>query len=198
MADVASTQKPNISLNTPSQVPIYTSSTLELKLNRLLLKARQAFRVGNIPHNLVAVSTLVDAGCSVHFYHWGFDIDLNGETIYKGWRDQKTRLFQMSLDDDQTPNIVPDSNDVDFQRSDGMIMSTIQWSVNSIYKCQNKEQLVKYFHASLGSHVTSTLSCAARAGYLQGCPGFTQESINKFITVEDATEMGHMTKSPAG
>ena len=198
VADTATIQQPNLSLNTPSQVPIFTSSTLKLKLNRLLMKALQAFRVGNIPHNLVAVSTLVDAGCSVHFYHWGFDIDLNGETIYKGWRDQKTRLFQMSLVDDNTPNIVPDSDDVDFKRTDGMIMSAIQWSVNSIYECQNKEQLVKYFHASFGSHVKSTLSSAARAGYLQGCPGFTQESINKYIMVEDATEMGHMTKSPAG
>ena len=47
-------------------------------------KARKAFLVEDIPHNLVAVAELVDAGCSVHMYSWGFDIDLEGETLYKG------------------------------------------------------------------------------------------------------------------
>jgi hypothetical protein len=74
-------QDSNFILNTPSHVPIFTSKTLELLLNRLPQAARKAFRVDNIPHNLVAVATLVDAGCSVHFYYWGFDIDYNGETI---------------------------------------------------------------------------------------------------------------------
>ncbi len=104
----------------------------------------------------------------------------------------------MSLTDDGTPNIVPEPDDVDFERTDGMIMAAMEWSINSIYECQNKEQLLKYHHASLGSHPKSTLSNTARAGYLQGCPGLTQDAINKFIMVEDATEMGHMKKSPAG
>ena len=195
---MATIQKSNISLNTPSQVPIFTSSTLELKLNKLPEKARQAFRVGQIPHNLVAVATLVDAGCSVHFYNWGFDIEYNGEIIYQGWRDPRTKLFQMSLTDDGTPNIIPESDDINFDHTNGMIMSAMEWSVNSIYECQNKEQLMKYYHASLGSHPKSTLSNAASAGYLQGCPGLTQQAINKFIMVEDATEMGHMKKTPAG
>ena len=55
-----------------------------------------------------------------------------------------------------------------------------------------------YFHSSLGSHVKSTFLAASRAGYLQGCPGLTAEAINKFIMVEEATEMGQMTKAPAG
>ena len=104
----------------------------------------------------------------------------------------------MSLTDDGTPNIVPEPDDVDFERTDGMIMSAMEWSINSIYECQNKEQLIKYYHASLGSHPKSTLSNAASAGYLQGCPGLSHQAINKFIMVEDATEMGHMRKSPAG
>ena len=79
-----------------------------------------------------------------------------------------------------------------------MVLSAIQWSVNSIYECQNKEQLIKYYHVSLSSHVKSTLQAAARAGYLQGCPGLNLDGINKFVAVEDATEMGHTTNTPAG
>ena len=197
-ADVAQHQKPNFALNTPSHVPIHTSKTLELRLNRLPQKAREAFRVDNIPHNLVAVATLVDAGCGVYMHYWGFEVDYNGETIYKGWRDDKTNLFQMSLLDDGTERIIPETDPSEYDGSNGLIMSAIQWSVNSIYECQNREQLTKYFHSSLGSHVKSTLQSAARAGYLQGCPGFDLDAINKYIAVEDATEMGHMTKTPAG
>ena len=65
-ADVAKIQKPNFALNTPSHVPIHTSATLKLRLKKLPEKAREAFRVDDVPHNLVAVATLVDAGCSVH------------------------------------------------------------------------------------------------------------------------------------
>ena len=104
-ANVATIQKTNISLNAPSQVSIFSTSSTQ--------KARQALRVGRVPHNLVVVATLVDAGCSVHFYHWGFNIEYNGKTIYKGWRDPKTKLFQMIITDDGTPNIVPESDDVD-------------------------------------------------------------------------------------
>ena len=81
-------------------MPIYTTETLELRLNKLPLKARREFRVPAIPHNLVAVSELVDAGCSVHLHPWGFDIDYEGETIYKGWRERGSRLFRMSLEDE--------------------------------------------------------------------------------------------------
>ena len=83
-ADVTDTQKPNFSLGTPSHIPIHITKMLELQLRRLSMKARQAFQVNNISYNLVTVATLVDAGCSVHVYYWGFEIEYNGEIIYKG------------------------------------------------------------------------------------------------------------------
>ena len=91
---IAQTQVSNIFLNTPSHVPITTTKTLELLLDKLPPKARKAFLVEDIPHNLVAVAKLMDAGCSVHMYAWGFDIDLAGETIIKGWREGlQSRFF---------------------------------------------------------------------------------------------------------
>ena len=52
------------------------------------------------------------------------------------------------------------------------------WSANSIYKCENTEQLIKYYHAALGLHPKQTLATAARARYLKGCPGLTTKAIN--------------------
>jgi hypothetical protein len=61
-------QQPSISLNTPSHVPIHTTKSLLLKLKKLPIAARKAFLIRDILHNLVAVSELIDAGCSVHMY----------------------------------------------------------------------------------------------------------------------------------
>ena len=96
-ADVAKIKKPNFALNTPSHVPIHTSKTLELRLKKLPEKAREAFRMDDVPHNLVAVATLVDAVYSVHMYYWGFEVDYNGETIYKGRQSTK-------VGESRTPN----------------------------------------------------------------------------------------------
>ena len=134
-------------------MPTHTTKTLELRLRRLPKKARQAFLVADIPHNLVAVATLVDAGCSVHMYYWGFEIEYNGEVIYKGWREGKSNLFQMRLEDDGVNNIVPDIHHSEYDLTDSLVTETINWSVNSIYECDNKQQWIKYYHANLGSHL---------------------------------------------
>ena len=70
--------------------------------------------------------------------------------------------------------------------------------VLSVYKCKNKQQLIKYYHASLVSHPKRTLIEATNAGYLKGCPGLTAEAISKYIAIEDATEMGHMKQKQQG
>ena len=140
---IAKVQERNFSLNTPSQVPIFTTKTLELLLGKLPPEARKAFQVDDIPHNLVAVATLVDAGCSVHFYDWGFNIDINGETIYKGWRVSNSNLFRMNLTDDGTQRIIPDTDPSEYDSSNGIVMS-MNWSVNSVYECENKSQLIIY------------------------------------------------------
>ena len=77
-------------------------------------------------------------------------------------------------------------------------VANINYQVASIYECDNKEQLTKYYHASLGSHPKTTLIAAAKSGFLRGCPGFNAKAISKFIGVEEATEMGHMRQLQKG
>ena len=43
--------------------------------------------------------------------------------------------------------------------------------VLSVYECKNKQQLIKYNHASLGSHNKRTLIEATNTGYHKGFPG---------------------------
>ena len=91
--------------------------------------------------------------------------------------------------------MVPDTSPEEYNPSDGIIFNA---SVNSIYECENKEQLIKYYHASLGSHPKATLIAAANAGYLRGRPGLNATAIRKHIGIEDATKMGHMKQVQQG
>ena len=74
----------------------------------------------------------------------------------------------------------------------------MNWSVNNFYECENKDQLIKYYHASLCSYPKRTLVAAAKAGYLKGFPRLDATAINRHIGVEDTTEMGHMRQIPSG
>ena len=60
-----------------------TTETLELLLSKLPEAARKAFRVPDIPDNLIAGSKLVDAGFSIKFYKHGVEIEYEGETLYR-------------------------------------------------------------------------------------------------------------------
>ena len=60
--------------------------------------ARRAFRIDNIPHNLVAASELVDARYGIYLHRTGFGINYEGETLYKGWQERGSILFRMNLD----------------------------------------------------------------------------------------------------
>ena len=104
----------------------------------------------------------------------------------------------MNLTDDKVGPCQPPVDPSEWDPNSHTLCQNVKFSAFNIYECQNKDQLLQYYHASLGSHPKRVLAAAAKAGYLQGCPGLTAEAINKFIGVEDATEMGHMQQQPAG
>ena len=94
--------------------------------------------------------------------------------------------------------ITPDTEEEDLQTADGMTMATIRYHVHSVYKCNNKEQLIKYYHSRIGFHPKTTLISAAKSGYLRGLPGFNAKAISKFVAIEEATEMGHLRQIQKG
>ena len=172
-----------------------TTQTVELLLDKFPVAARKAYRVPNISNNLVAVSELCDAGCTVYFHKEGVEIEYEGEIIGRGWRDKATRLWRVPLTSEGGDRITPPTAPSEYDPSSGIVFHA---KINSIYECENKEQLTKYYHASLGSHPKSTLIEAANSNYLRGCPGLDATAIRKFIAVEDATEMGHMKQIQQG
>ena len=102
----------------------------------------------------------------------------------------------------QTPNddnrLMPEPDDTDLDTRTGMILATMQYdeesgtvaplamvhesinaTINALYECDNKRELIKYYHAALGSYPKTILMAAAKAvsdspdccGRLAACHG---------------------------
>ena len=196
LVKIAEVQERNKVLGTPEAgSSMQTKKTIELNLPKLPKAARKGFTVPNLTNNLVSVAELADAECGTYFHKHGVEIDFEGEIIGRGWRDKPSRLWRISLTSEGGERITPTTNANEYiTGSDGIY--NIQ--ANAIYECKNKEQLIKYYHASLGSHPKRSLIAAAKAGYLRGCPGLNAKDIQKYIGIEYATEMGHMKQTQKG
>ena len=74
----------------------------------------------------------------------------------------------MGLNYEGANRITPYAAPEEYEPSSMMTFAGIEYHANSIYECENKEQLIKYYHASIGSHPKTTLIAATNAGYLKG------------------------------
>ena len=192
-----STSKHNSKHPFPSPHPYFQNS--RTPPFQITPESQNCFLSWKAPHNLLSVPELTEAGCSVHFYNWGVNIDSEGETLHWGWKEvPQSRLFQLCITDDGSNWIQPDVTHLEFDTQTGTLYTTVNWSANNVYECQNQQQLIKYYHAALSSHPKRTLAAAAKSGYLQECPGLTAKVISKFLGTDETTKKGHMKQTPSG
>ena len=123
---ISEEQETNKILGTPNKAAIVTTETLELMLKKLPKSARKVFRVPDTPHNLIAACELVDAGCGVHLYKHSEDIEFEGETLYRGWRDKPSRLWRFSLTSKGENRSTPPTDPEEYDPSSGMVLSVYE------------------------------------------------------------------------
>jgi len=117
-------------------------------------------------------------------------MQLNGEVILRGWRDPRHRLWQVHIvDDGWTTNIKVADDTATPQPSE---------TAYSLYDCNNTQQLTHFYHACLFSPVKSTLIKAINRGYFTGFPGLTSARVSRHVTINNATEKGHMDQTRQG
>ena len=119
----------------------------------------------------------------MHLYEHDTEIDYEGETLYRGWRDKPSRLWQFNINPDDGNRLTPLLDKSEYGPASGMVLSAIQWSVNLICECSGAEELTKYYHAALGSHHKSTLIAAAQ---LQKVDNETSKDVEDFIESQNA------------
>eukprot|EP00804_Cyclotella_cryptica_P023350 CCRYP_000480-RA/>CCRYP_000480-RA protein AED:0.37 eAED:0.37 QI:0/-1/0/1/-1/1/1/0/217 len=134
---------------------LLATETLLLFLNKLPANAQIAHCSPGISNNLLAASELVDAGCELFFHSTGCEVKYNGEIILRGWRDPITRLWRVSFIPDGGNNIFrpyTTVNDLYETPSNIHALSAYQ----PIYECTNTNQLMNFYHATMGYPVIST------------------------------------------
>ena len=102
-----------------------------------------------IPHNIMSVAELCDAGCGVQLYKHGAKIEYEGKTLHRGWRDKPSRCWQFNINPDDGNRLTPLLDESEYDPASGMVLSAMQSSINSIYECSWAEELTKYYHAAL-------------------------------------------------
>ena len=75
---------------------------------------------------------------------------INGETIIQGWRCMQSNMWRISLTNDGTNNIIPDNVSIEDQ------VKMPSFFANSIYECENTDQLIQFYHTTMGFPATST------------------------------------------
>ena len=129
--------------------------------------------------------------CEVKFTKKEVIVTHNEKIVLEGWRDPTNNLWRVPLIQEkvETANLTESTNyydifDDDEDESDTTQANEIEEKIpnfcnfiNSIYDCKNDEHLTKFYHATFGSPVKSTLLNAIRMGYLKGCPGLNSKSV---------------------
>ena len=150
-----------------------TTETLNLLLDKLPPTARTAHRCPGITHNLLAVSTLCNSGCSVLFLKHGVTVEFNGEIVLRGWRDQRNDLWRVPITSKGEGHIIiPPTPPADYNPSQGRIMQSL---INSIYECDNTKEIIRYYHADFLSPTKHRMLAAEKLGYCRWCPGLTRK-----------------------
>ena len=108
-----------------------TTETLDLLLDKLPPAAQTAHRCPGITNDILAVSTLCNAGCSVLFLEHGVTVEFNGEIVLRGWRDQRNDLWRVPITSEgEGQSIIHPTPSSDYNPSQGIIIQSL---LNSIY-----------------------------------------------------------------
>ena len=151
------------SLSIPNRATMKTTVTLDLLLDKLTPASQTAHRCPGITNNLLAVSTLCNAGCSVLFLEHGVKVEFNGEIVLQGWRDQRNDLWRFPITSKVEGNsIIPSTLTAYYNPSQSIIMQSL---INSIYECDNTKELIRYYHEAFFYPTKHRMLAAKKLGY---------------------------------
>ncbi|KAL7474374.1 LOW QUALITY PROTEIN: hypothetical protein ACHAW6_000349 [Cyclotella cf. meneghiniana] len=166
----ASVQQTPKSAIQPKGDRLFTTENLLILQIKFPPKAREAHSAPGITNNLISTTTLANAGCKIFFHKTGCEVSLDGEIILV----EGPRYLPMAC--------LSSSRRWKFNRS---YRSTIfqqllvhpSPEINSIYECENTEQLINFYYATIGYPVISMWIKAIDKGYFQGWRGLTSDRV---------------------
>ena len=169
-----------ISVSLPNGQVITSTHTATLNLPSLPLSARSAHIFPTLTGSLLSIGMLTDAGLTAVYTADAVRIlDSNGSIVLAGWRSPSTRLWMIDLP-------APDP---------GACTEAPPLYASAVIHHENDSQLVKFYHATLGSPAISTFIEAASRGFLDCFPQLTVTKIRRNKPHTLATSFGHLDQT---
>jgi len=176
-----------IAVQLPNGAHIWSTHTAILDIPALPIAARVAHIFPQLTSaSLISIGLLCDHGCTAVYTNTQVQIlDAQQNVVLTGSRSPITKLWMIPLV--PTDNMARGTN-TDVSR--GHTMSTVIHS-------QTQAELVRFYHAALGSPAVSTLLAALRKGFIN-IPGFTVKAVRRNIPHTIATSKGHLDQTRQG
>ena len=132
-------------------------------------------------HSLLSVGLLCKHGCKSIFDHKGVEITHHNRLVITGTRNPTTNLYHVDLPDNKS--ILPN------------ISSSHQCNSLAFLLGSKPRDLILYYHATLFSPTKKTWIKAINKGFFTGWPGLTSKAVNKYLTPQIPTIMGHLKQT---
>ncbi len=145
--------------------------------------AMPAHVLPELSHSLISIGKLCDAGCTATFDAKKVVITHNQDEILTGKRNTQG-LWMLPTTHPTTSTQVPRFDNrpqAHFSIHDAMI-----------------PDIVKFLHLTLYSPTKSTLLAAIRNNHFVGWPGLTERNVQRYLTLQEPTIMGHMDQQRQG
>lgn len=169
-----------IAVQLPNGEHIWSSHTALLDIPALPLAARVAHIFPKLTSaSLLSIGLLCDHGCTAVYTNQQVQILKQNKIILTGTRSPITKLWMVPL-------VAPDST---ADETNHMAATVIH--------SQSQAELVRFYHAALGSPAVSTLLHALQKGFIN-IPGFTAKAVRRNIPHSVATSKGHLDQTRQG
>lgn len=185
LVDVKPALQP-IAVQLPNGSHIWSTHTATLNLPSLPLAARAAHI---FPHmasaSLLSIGLLCDHGCTAIYTNTQVQIlDSKQNIILTGSRSPITKLWMVPL-------VTADTT------SNTVMMETGHHTASTVIHSQTQAELVRFYHAAVGSPAVSTLLSALHKGFIN-IPGLTAKAVRRNIPHTIATSKGHLDQTRQG
>jgi hypothetical protein len=178
-----------IAVKLPNGRVITSTHSGLLNITTLPIAARTAHIFPQLTGSLLSIGQFCDSGYSAVFNSATVTInDAGGMAVLTGYRDENTKLYMVDL----TLACTTASRDPPSANA------ATGAANESLYVARTQAEMVKFYHACLGSPSDSTFLTAAMKGYLETLPGLTPSAIRKYPPNSIATAKGHLDRIRQG
>eukprot|EP00804_Cyclotella_cryptica_P027480 CCRYP_007451-RA/>CCRYP_007451-RA protein AED:0.41 eAED:0.39 QI:0/-1/0/1/-1/1/1/0/327 len=174
-----------INVTIPNGKTMSSSASATVPIPQLPNEALSGYIIPGLNKNLISVTKLCAAGCTVQFSDHECIVTFNSIEVLRGKKNNKNGLWYVPLLPDTSPGFsIPPRQAHNF--------------AGGVHQSTTMEETVKFLHQCLFSPTVNTLCKAIDNGQLVGFPHLTSKMVRKYLPESTATAKGHLNRTRKG